>query len=114
MLVDTHRPDSFVMRSFAPKPINTKAMPTTAEDPRMALRRYRPPKVAQVIVIHERPARITSPALSGSVVMAKGPWRTSGDWWRENTWNRDEWDVEVAAGGLYRLFQEIHSRRWVI
>lgn len=114
VLVDTHRPDSFVMRSFAPKPVNPQLKPAIPADPRMALRRYRPPRVAQVVVMHQRPARITSPVLSGSVVMAKGPWRTSGDWWRENGWNRDEWDVEVAAGGLYRLFQELDSQRWFI
>lgn len=115
VLVDTHRPDSYVMRSFAPRAVSTQILTTArVEDPRMALRRYRPPRVAQVIMIHQRPARITSPAVSGSVVMAKGPWRTSGDWWRENGWNRDEWDVEVAAGGLYRLFQELDSSRWFI
>ena len=118
VLVDTNRPDSFVLRSFAPRPVSSQPKPALFSaqqaDPRLALRRYRPPRYAQVIVIHERPARITSPALSGSVVMAKGPWRTSGDWWQQEDWNRDEWDIEVAAGGLYRLFQELNSRRWFI
>jgi protein ImuB len=57
--------------------------------------------------------------------MAKGPWRTSGDWWKSGTlegesekeaaaWNRDEWDVALESGALYRLFEEAGSRRWFI
>ena len=117
-LVNTHRPDSFVMRSFAPRAPLASAVAQAAAGktpvPLLCLRRFRPPRYAQVIVIHQRPARITSPAVNGSVVMAKGPWRTSGDWWQQDGWHRDEWDVEVTAGGLYRLFQELDSRRWFI
>ena len=110
-LVNTHRPDSFVMRAFAP------GAPTLTIDhpaPRLSLRRFRPPKYAQVILVHQRPARISSPAVSGAVVMAKGPWRTSGDWWTSNSWNRDEWDIEAASGGLYRLYHEIDTSRWFV
>ena len=53
---------------------------------------------------------------------ASGPWRTSGDWWRENPWRQDEWDLEIrfegsrarrpreslqrCATGLYRLYYD--------
>jgi hypothetical protein len=30
------------------------------------------------------------------VQKASGPWRTSGEWWREEEWNEDEWDLEVC------------------
>jgi len=110
-LVNTHRPDSFVMRAFSPgAPAHTIERTT----PRLSFRRFRPAKYAQVILIHERPARISSPAINGAVVMAKGPWRTSGDWWREAAWKRDEWDIETASGGLYRLYQELDSHRWFV
>jgi len=110
--LNTHRPDSFVMRAFSPR---TMAVQSVAEQPpRLCLRRFRPPRYAHVILVHERPARITSSSVIGAVVMAKGPWRTSGDWWRPDAWNRDEWDVETAAGGLYRLYREIDSRRWFV
>jgi hypothetical protein len=30
------------------------------------------------------------------VRQASGPWRTSGEWWREEQWMEDEWDLEVC------------------
>ena len=110
-LLDTHRPDSFVMRPFSP---GAATLTLDRTEPRLSLRRFRPAKYAQVILVHDRPARITSPAVTGPVVMAKGPWRTSGDWWRADPWNRDEWDIETTSGGLYRLYHELDSRRWFV
>ena len=121
-LMDTHRPDSFFMRGFAPRPalaqdqsVAVAEMPV-AEIPhaRLCLRRFRPPRYAQVIVVNHQPVRVVSPSVSGRVVMAKGPWRTSGEWWRESAgnegaWNRDEWDIALESGALYRLFQEVLS-----
>jgi protein ImuB len=80
----------------------------------LCLRRFRPPRYAQVLVVNQHPVRVVSPTVNGRVVMAKGPWRTSGEWWREDAWNRDEWDVALEAGELYRLYQEIDSARWFI
>ncbi len=129
-LRDTHRPDSFLMRAFAPRPAAGRGQVAEADvraAARLCLRRFRPPRVAQVIVVNGRPVRVTSlsvngRAVNGRVVMAKGPWRTSGDWWTPEAWNRDEWDVAVETGGepnsavcaLYRLFQEIDSGRWFV
>jgi protein ImuB len=121
-LRDTHRPDSFLMRAFAPRMAAGRGQVAEADAPvaaRLCLRRFRPPRVAQVIVVNGRPVRVTSPsvngrAVNGRVVMAKGPWRTSGDWWTPEAWNRDEWDVAVESGALYRLFQELDSGRWFV
>jgi len=110
-LLNTHRPDSYVMRAFAP---GATALAIEHPAPRLSLRRYRPAKYAQVILSNHKPARISSPVANGQVVVAKGPWKTSGDWWREDPWHRDEWDIEITAGGLYRLYQEIHSSRWFV
>jgi len=122
-LRNTHRPDSFVMRGFAPK----AGMAAVAKAPvteggvsaRLCLRRFRPPRVAQVIVVNRQPVRIASPSVSGRVVMAKGPWRSSGEWWREagaedGAWNRDEWDVALESGALYRLFHDAAGGRWFL
>jgi protein ImuB len=113
---NTHRPDSFSMRGFAPRHRTAVAEPPGVEmkDARLCLRRFRPPRYAQVIVVNRLPVRVVSPSVSGRVVMAKGPWRTSGEWWREDAWSRDEWDIALESGALYRLFQEVTGGRWFI
>lgn len=121
-LRDTHRPDSFFIRPFAPRAVQSAGRTSVAEAPeqrngaaRLCLRRFRPARYAQVIVVNHQPVRIVSPSVSGRVVMAKGPWRTSGEWWREDgAWNRDEWDVALESGALYRIFQDAAQGRWFI
>ena len=34
---------------------------------------------------------------------ARGPWRSSGDWWRPDGWAVEVWHVELAGGELYQL-----------
>jgi nucleotidyltransferase/DNA polymerase involved in DNA repair len=41
------------------------------------------------------PARVYFGGVWGDVMAASGPWRTSGDWWTEDSWNQDEWDLEI-------------------
>jgi protein ImuB len=116
-VADTHRPDAYVMRGFAPHQAGAVAIAEerSEENPaRLCLRRFRPPRYAQVIVVNRRPVRVVSPSISGQVVMAKGPWRTSGEWWRPDAWAREEWDVALESGGLYRLFQEEGGGRWFV
>ncbi len=67
-----------------------------------ALRRLRPPLVAEVQVENECPAHLCSSKVRGKIVRASGPWRASGNWW-EKSWARDEWDVETASGRLCRI-----------
>jgi protein ImuB len=117
-LRDTHRPDSFHIRG-AGTPAGVLdlvvEMPPPAEAPRLCLRRFRPPRAAQIIIVNNQPVRIVSPSISGRVVMVKGPWRTSGEWWQEDPWDRDEWDVALESGAIYRLFQDARAGgRWFI
>jgi hypothetical protein len=68
------------------------------------------------------------------VIAASGPWRNSGDWWTEDPWNQDEWDLEieflfprakesklfamnkesVVSRGVYRAIYERAADRWLI
>ncbi|HVW85288.1 MAG TPA: hypothetical protein VHB50_11435, partial [Bryobacteraceae bacterium] len=113
-ICDTHRPDSFVMRAFAPAESAERIAACPADQVRLCLRRFRPPRAAQVLVVNRQPVRLTAPALNGRVVMARGPWRTSGEWWRPDAWNCDEWDVALESGSVLRLFQENDSGRWFV
>jgi protein ImuB len=112
-ILNTHRPDAFAMRAFAPR-VGITVAEAAPELPRLCLRRFRPPRYAQVLVVNRQPVRVISPSISGRVAMAKGPWRTSGEWWREDAWNRDEWDVALDSGGVYRIYQEGDSGRWFV
>ena len=80
---------------------------------------------------------------SGAVVQAAGPWRTSGEWWTtpgpesassvsstfapsasadksaalgmsSASWDRDEWDVAMADGTIYRLVVERGVGQWFL
>ena len=104
-LLDTHRPDAFVMRAFSPEAPLSPLQPAGI---RFAFRYYRPPLSAQVKVQAERPVSVNRQ----SVLTAAGPWRASGDWWTGAAWSREEWDVELGNGGLYRVYSA--ASRWFL
>ena len=84
-----------------------------------ALRRLRLPVAARVDVEHRTPVRVAPSARGlpgGRVVACAGPWRSSGRWWTLNQagWDRDEWDVELATGDVYRIARDRSSGQWVV
>jgi protein ImuB len=108
-LLDTHRPDAFVMRAFTPEAAGPAPVEGKSEGKiRFAFRYYRPAIAAQVRVQAERPVAVNTQ----TVLTAAGPWRASGDWWTEAAWNREEWDVELSNGGLYRVYST--ASRWYL
>ena len=93
--------------------------------PSSALRRFRLPVPARVQVHEGRPVRVMTDrrgVTGGAIVQAAGPWRISGDWWNDGTprpshlscWDRDEWDVAIADGTVYRVFVERDVGQWFI
>ena len=76
----------------------------------MAFRYFHPSISARVELHNNRPTRLTAPGIYGRVVSCAGPWRTSGDWWTLTPWNRDEWDVALNDGVLYRIYAEPDGR----
>ena len=103
-LVDTHRPDAFRVRKGAGVMAGQRVQKVAA--PSMALRVYRPPRAARVAVADGRPSFVTAEGIRGKVVDLAGPWRTCGDWWTADPWQRDEWDVALSDGALYRVYCE--------
>jgi protein ImuB len=111
-LLNTHRPDAYRINPFSGTGITSdNSLPTA---PTLVLRRFRPPKLAQVRKKNERPDQVYSPHLRGNVIACAGPWRSSGDWWMVDVWNRDEWDVALSDGALYRLHEELETKRWFV
>jgi protein ImuB len=128
-LLDTHRPDAFVMKRFTLQ--NTvdirkrrrKDNPPPAINNRQSLgfRMFRPPLRAIVQADQGWPTQISAwgkqRSVYGKVVSVAGPWRTTGDWWREDRWARDEWDVTIDRQGqqsLYRIYRELESKNWFV
>jgi protein ImuB len=60
----------------------------------------RPPLTASVEIDQERvrPLRVSFGGMRGDVIAASGPWRSSGEWWQEDGWDHDEWDLAIDFG----------------
>jgi len=110
-LLDTHRPDAFAVSTFAPGP--PAPAPEAPPPPRVALRAFRPPRLAHVVVRAGRPAFVSAPGVRGTVTGAAGPWRASGDWW-DVAWSREEWDVALSGGGVYRIYVDRLREAWYV
>ena len=110
-LLDTHRSGAFALGTFAPGPYSSRAAPTP-RSPRVALRVFRPPLAAEVVLRDRTPVFIAAPGVRGAVVDRAGPWRASGDWW-DVAWSREEWDVALATG-VYRIFRDALREAWFV
>jgi protein ImuB len=100
-LLNTHHPHPYRLVTAQPA-VTSHQQPTTNN----AFRFFRPPLPATVSLERNRPLRIAALGIYGKVINAAGPWRTSGDWWTTTVWNRDEWDIALTNGALYRIYRE--------
>jgi len=102
---DTHRPDAVTLVPPHPEAVRANDGVSRSLPPRgaLALRRLRPPLSARVTLTAGRPVHLQSDRLTARIVATVGPWRSSGEWWTERPWIRDEWDAELPDGTLCRL-----------
>lgn len=104
-LLDTHRPDAFLLLSheaLSRGQDSNRSVPIC----QIAFKYFRPALQAQVNERGNRPVSVRARGIRGKVVAAAGPWRSSGDWWAESSWNRDEWDTALSDGTICRLYHE--------
>ena len=140
-LLDTHRPDAFRMQrpgtdyavpgarwtvrsvsapSMYSKPGDRHHCPRGAKaapwdsgvSPKLIFRMYRPPRIARVTLASGQPSFLAAERIRGRILERAGPWRSSGDWWTTDPWSRDEWDIALSDGALYRIYCEI--RGWFV
>lgn len=111
-LLDTHRPDAFRIAGFVSR--KPAASRLRAGSRFLALRRFRPPRPAKVQAPSGNPVLIAARGVHGKVLSVAGPWRSSGDWWTANRWARQEWDVSLSDGALYRIFCDLATSRWFV
>ena len=104
VLEETHRPDAFRMEPFTWKLSRPALRPGNSAPPlpACALRRFRSPAPASVLLVKNRPAHFRSAKVQGNVRDRKGPYTASGNWWDEKAWARAEWDLELENGALCR------------
>jgi nucleotidyltransferase/DNA polymerase involved in DNA repair len=105
-LEPTHRPDAFRLKP--PEFAADRGTKVPADDPPLPglpLRRFRPALAAQIEFRDRRPVSFCSSVFSGVIADLRGPFLSSGNWWEESRWAREEWDVQTLEGGLYRIFR---------
>jgi protein ImuB len=98
-------------------PVEVNGAANHAASPAVALRRFRFPVPARVRVEQGRPVRVVTDRRGlggGAVQQWAGPWRTSGAWWSEAKWSRDEWDVALSDGAAYRVFRDRDTDQWFV
>lgn len=133
MQLDSYRPGAFGM---APFPVDHGDRGRGGEGGRAgstgivsALRRCRQPVPARVAIVADRPVAVTTDRrgfAGGRVLACAGPWHSSGQWWetraggtggaggRDAAWNREEWDVSLSDGAIYRIFKDRITDGWFI
>jgi protein ImuB len=98
-----------------------------------SFRMFRPSMLVRIELREGRPCCVIFQGERGEVVAASGPWRTSGEWWREDQWQQDEWDLEIKfatsvstasaaamrssacpGDGIYRVYYDAVRRGWFV
>jgi protein ImuB len=114
--LNTHRPDAFRMAAFnlpGNKPDTIVDVPQ-GDVLQLVIRLFRPALEARVRLVELAPKHVIAIGVKGAVVRSAGPWKTSGEWWTETAWSREEWDVALEDGGLYSIYQELQTRDWFV
>jgi len=94
VLLDTHKPDSFVVKPFTvPMGRAPRNPPAAMAVPLAAIRQLRPSEATTVTLCNSRPAAFYFRNSRYRVEQAYGPWHASGDWWSDSQWQYGCWDV---------------------
>jgi protein ImuB len=92
-------------------------------EPRLTIRRRRTPEEIEMLLNRQGPAAFRGRETTARVLVAAGPYRLSGEWWKEETaseetgelgWSRAYWDVHASDGAVYRVHQDRRSGRWYL
>lgn len=140
-LVDTYRPGAFRVERFtAPfeitrarrgsKKAAVQGQPREVFKIPTSFRVFRPAVPAELEIEKGTPTRVVFQSACGNVLAASGPWRTSGDWWQEDLWNQEEWDLQIRfplierrnapfansppSAGLYLFYYDAARRGWFV
>ena len=84
-------------------------------DLRLTIRRRRPPEEIEMLLDREGPTAFRGRETTARVLIAAGPYRLSGEWWREGgNFQREYWDMHASDGAVYRVHQDRRDGRWYL
>jgi protein ImuB len=120
---DTWREEAVLVTPFklaaSPAPSPTREPDAPAP---LAMRRLRPAQEIEVLVGRGGPTALRGRDTTARVLVAAGPYRASGEWWRASDgaddgpagFAREYWDVHASDGAVYRLHQDQRDGRWFL
>jgi protein ImuB len=129
-VLDTHRPGAWAVQPFAPsedrspEPVASglTRLPVPSDfwdaghgqraTSRPILRAFRPPREARVDAVNGRPVVVWVGERGGIVVGWAGPYRFVGDWWSDEPFARDDFDIATTDGSLLRVYFDRLAKRW--
>jgi len=99
-----------LFRTSGPAPAGNETGPAKAPLENLAVggerENLRPNGTASSVAdTHPAPLTLRCSVAQGTIAIALGPWRASGQWWEPGAWERDEWDVQIQDGPALRLVQ---------
>jgi protein ImuB len=137
--IDGHRPERFALLPFQPPAPPARRAPPPSGRGLLAVRVLRPPLAVRVELAEgpggtARPAMLRAteepeqlvpagvgapaprrkPQVTGTVRVASGPWHLEEGWWGDQPVEREYWDVELAEGGVYRLYHDRQRGQWLV
>ena len=70
-----------------------------------------------MLLNRQGPAAFRGRETTARVLIAAGPYRLSGEWWRpgkDEHFQRAYWDVHASDGAVYRVHQDERNGRWYL
>jgi protein ImuB len=119
--VDSLREELVEVRPFKLEPAAATRRPgatsqpgPTGGGPTLGFRRFRPPQPLEVLIGRDGPTALRGAGTTARVLLAAGPYRVSGDWWTDDGFCRDYWDVQASDGAVYRVHQDRRDGGWYL
>ncbi len=125
----SHRPDAVAMGPFKGEVVprdpsgagrcretgpgyGSSSTPASSIHAPVALRAFRPPAVLSIFKNAGKLDYVRGPGFGGRVVHVAGPWKLRGEWWGDDPFAREYYDVELSDGGVYRIYHDLRRRCW--